>query len=123
QGLPAADERYAAYYQGADDETAAEDIPADQSPAEEPPRRLGGAKMPARSDPPTPVMEDDFAVETAPESRFTRSLVRDTVPTDAPFPSYGAFAVSASTKGWGYSGGCCADVWDGYCEEQRDCHA
>lgn len=30
--------------------------------------------------------------------------------------------VAGPNSNWGYTGTCCANVWDGYCEENQGCH-
>ncbi len=143
---PAADHRYAAYYQPADDESETDEPPppeepTDEMPAEEMPEedappakvptgdepleRLGDDETPAAPAPPPPVMEDDFPVDTAPGRRPTSPLPDSTTrPQSAVVPgqSYGTPGDSAWSKGWGYNGGCCANVWDGYCGEMHGCH-
>ncbi|HUY31190.1 MAG TPA: hypothetical protein VMV69_00310 [Pirellulales bacterium] len=159
---PAAENRYASYYQPADEESpppedtgdeapsdeaqppeeTTDEAPSDEMPAEEvsdeertpdegstddePLERQPADETPDEPAPPTPVMEDDYPVDTKPSRREITPLPdTTTTPNDdmvAPGQSHGAYGSASEPKGWGYNGGCCAGVWDGYCDELPGCH-
>jgi len=170
--VPAAEDRFASYYQPADEEMEDEEPGTDEAPLDEPPPEemndeepsdempgddqvppdeMPADEMPEDDAPPAEVPNDDEPLERLPaddarnETNPPAPEMEDQVPTgtapvrripapdadstfapkyDSIFPGdgYGASSAYGERKGWGYNGGCCAGVWDGYCEELRGCH-
>jgi hypothetical protein len=106
-----------------DEESPSDDAPPAEVPSDdEPLERLPGREMPDDGAPPTPLTDDDQVDEDAPRSRRSPRGSHDTAPPPAytwPIPGQGY--ATRTAKGWGYNGGCCASVWDGYCDEMHDC--
>jgi hypothetical protein len=155
--VPAAEDRFAAYYQPADEEMEDDEPESDEAPSDEPspPEEMNDdeptdempeddappAEMPEDDAPPAEVPNDDARDETTPPTpEMEDQAPSDTAPVrrepapdadskfapkyDSIFPgdNHGASSATGERKGWGYNGGCCAGVWDGYCDERHGCH-
>jgi len=119
------------------DETPPEEMPADEMPEDDaPPAEVPNddepqGQLPAddardETNPPKPEMEDQAPTDTDPVRRIpvpdADSKFAPKYDTIFPGDNHGAPSASGERKGWGYNGGCCSGVWDGYCDELHGCH-